>query len=81
MSFSLHSLASKVCEHLHSLAFPTLALRELFWRLTLPSDVLFSINYPESPLRDLCHAVNLSVAIWTAICLLSHSQSFQVNSI
>lgn len=80
MRFSLHFLSSKVSEPLHSLSFPTLALRELFWRLTLPSDVLLSINYPESPLRDLCRAVNISVAIWAAICLLGHRQSFQVNS-
>lgn len=80
LRFPLHFLASKVSEPIQSLAFPTLALRELFWRLTLPSDGLLSIIYPESPLRDLCHAVNLSVAIWTAICLLSHNQSCQVNS-
>lgn len=73
MRHPLHFFTSKVSERLHSLAFPALALRELFWRLTLPSDVLLPINYPESPSQDLCHAVNLSVAIWTAVCLLSHS--------
>lgn len=81
MKFPLKFLASTVSGLLHSVVFPALAQRELFWTLTLPSDVLFSVNYPESPLQELCHAVNLSVAIWTDMCLLSHKQSCQVNNI
>ena len=52
---------------LHLLTLPTLAQRKLFGR----SDVLFSRNCPESPLRELSHAASTSLAVWPDICLLS----------